>query len=538
MKMIRLFRGTMTGSQSLNLVVVHNHFRPGGVRRVIELALPSLAARLRPRLWRVTLAGGSPPDDDWLWGLQRRIEPVPVACRIDPSLSYLSEQPEASTRQITARLRGFLEALLTERFVPPCVVWAHNPGLGRNLLLTRELVRACKARGVPLVFHHHDWWFDNRWQRWPELRRAGFASLERVAAIIFTGARTVRHVAINQSDAGVLQRHFPGQSGWLPNPAAVGTVPSPADCRRARRWLRERLGNDAPVWLMPCRLLRRKNVAEALLLTRWLRPEAWLVTTAGVTSPDEQPYADQLRRAAARHHWPLRLSVLDGPENCGPAIPELLAASEAVLLTSLQEGFGLPYIEAAMARRALIARSLPNIAPDLAEWGLRFPQSYDEVRVDTALFDWWKEVSRQKSLFRLWRRALPEELRRHAGVPMVLSEKGVPAAVPFSRLTLSAQLEVLAQPAELSWSACVRHNPWLAGWRDAAAQGALRLTRCPPRAVARLSGARFAGGFARLLRTAPDRENSVKAGIAVQREFIREKLRGANLYPLFWSPET
>jgi glycosyltransferase involved in cell wall biosynthesis len=528
----------MTGSQGLNLVVVHNHFRPGGVRRVIELALPSLAERLRPTVRRVTLAGGSPPDDDWLWGLQRRLEPVPVVCRIDPSLSYLSEQPEASAKEITARVRDFLGALLSERFLPKCVVWAHNPGLGRNLLLTSELERVCRARGVPLVFHHHDWWFDNRWQRWPELRRAGYVSLERVAAIIFTGARTVRHVAINQSDAAVLQRHFPNQSGWLPNPAAVGAAPSPADCRRARRWLRDRLGNEAPVWLMPCRLLRRKNVAEALLLTRWLRPEAWLVTTAGVTSPDEQPYADQLRRAAARHHWPLRLSILENHGSGGPAIPELLAASEAVLLTSLQEGFGLPYIEAAMARRALIARSLPNIAPDLAEWGLRFPQSYDEVRVDTALFDWGREVSRQKSLFRLWRRALPEELRRCAGVPMVLSGNEVPPAVPFSRLTLSAQLEVLAHPAEMSWSACVQHNPWLTAWRDAAAQGALGLTRWPPRAVARLSGARFARGFARILRTTPDRDDSVKARVAVQQEFIREKLQGANLYPLFWSPQT
>ncbi|OYV85625.1 MAG: hypothetical protein B7Z73_13210, partial [Planctomycetia bacterium 21-64-5] len=40
------------------------------------------------------------------------------------------------------------------------------------------------------------------------------------------------------------------------------------------RWLSEQLGDDAPVWLMPCRLLRRKNLAEALLLARWLRPEA------------------------------------------------------------------------------------------------------------------------------------------------------------------------------------------------------------------------------------------------------------------------
>ena len=103
------------------------------------------------------------------------------------------------------------------------------------------------------------------------------------------------------------------------------------------------------MWLLPCRLLRRKNIAEALLLTRWLRPEAWLVTTGGVSSAEEQAYADGLAAAAQTHGWRLRLGILHGDESQKPSVPELLAASEAVLLTSLQEGFGLPYLEAAAA---------------------------------------------------------------------------------------------------------------------------------------------------------------------------------------------
>jgi len=98
------------------------------------------------------------------------------------------------------------------------------------------------------------------------------------------------------------------------------------------------------------------------------RAEGWLVTSGGATSADEQPYTYDLGAAANRHHWRLRLGLLQGDETHKPSVAELLAVSEVVLLTSIQEGFGLPYLEAAVARRPLIARALPNIAPDLARF--------------------------------------------------------------------------------------------------------------------------------------------------------------------------
>jgi hypothetical protein len=290
---------------------------------------------------------------------------------------------------------------------------------------------------------------------------------------------------------------------------------------------------------MPCRLLRRKNIGEALLLTRWLRPEAWLITTAGVTSPDEQPYSDRLRRAAARHGWPLRMSLLDRTGAEAPGIADLLGASEAVLLTSLQEGFGLPYIEAAVAQRALIARNLPNIAPDLAAWGLRFPQSYDELLVQSALFDRRRERSRQKQLFQEWRKTLPRAARARAGEPMFLKlDAAGEDAVPFSRLTLTAQLEVLEHPAPACWDACAPLNPWLHGWRDAAAKGALGLTSWPRQAVRRLSGEVFSESFQQILASEAKAPLTIEASAAAQWEFIQDKLRTENLYPLTWSPNT
>ena len=49
------------GTGDASLVVVHYHFRPGGVRRVLELLLPELAKRFK----KITLLGGESPDADW-----------------------------------------------------------------------------------------------------------------------------------------------------------------------------------------------------------------------------------------------------------------------------------------------------------------------------------------------------------------------------------------------------------------------------------------------------------------------------------------
>ena len=521
--------------RAVKLFIVHHHFRPGGVRRVIELAAPHLVGALRPRVNTVVLLAGEAPEALWLERFRSGLGALPVLVRTDPALGYIAEHrltPAVRAR----RLRAFFAEILAAPQAGGALVWAHNLCLGRNLALARELARSCAARDLALVFHHHDWWFDNRWQRWPEMRRSGFRSLAQVATAILPALPNVRHAAISQPDAARLRRHFGRQVAWLPNLRAVAPRPPEAQVRRARRWLTTQLGEAAPIWLVPCRLLRRKNLAEALLLTRWLRPEAWLVTTGGVSSAEEAEYGRRLELAARQAGWKLCLSLLAGDESGKPTVPELMAASEAVLLTSLLEGFGLPYLETAAARRPLIARALPNIAPDLARFGFRFPQSYGEILVDPSLFDQAAETERQRQLFHRWRRGLPRVWRPPAGQSALLTPAGTPSPVPFSRLTLTAQLEVLRQPVVTSWLRCAPLNPFLALWRDRASRGTLGITRWPHTADDWLGGTAYADRFAQLLNTRPTQPARATAGPAAQEEFIRRKLRPENLYPLMWSP--
>ncbi len=520
----------------MKLLIVHYHLRPGGIRRVVELATPHIVRAFGDVSCSVTLAVGEAPDAAWCKVFEKVCGGTAIGYFIEPAFGYFSEQ-DLAPAALRRSIRNALNRLFGAATADNTVVWAHNLGLARNLILTQELTGICEARGLPFLAHHHDWWFDNRWQRWPEARRVGFQSLDAVAKTIF-GSTRARHVAINHADAAILKRHIPGRITWLPNLNEPGPPPPRARVCFAREWLHHQLGHDAPVWLLPCRLLRRKNIAEALLLTRWLRPEAWLVTTGGSSSVEEHAYFEKLNAAAHRHRWRLRLGVLAGDETRKPTVAELLAASEAVLLTSIQEGFGLPYLEAAGARRPLIARALPNIAPDLARFGFCFPQYYEEILVNTDLFDWKTERARQAQLFRAWLNGLPPSARRLAGKPDMLAVKRQPPAVPFSRLTLTAQLEVLARPIARSWEASVKLNPFLETWRQRADAGRLQISPWPRGAARWLSGEHYGRRFRRVCDTAVRGDGKPLAAAACQEDFIRHKLKATFLYPLLWSQKT
>jgi glycosyltransferase involved in cell wall biosynthesis len=519
-----------------HLVVVHYHLRPGGVRRIIELALPYIVGNAPAPLDAITLASGEMPDLEWREDLQRNLHGTRVRFFCEPAFRYLTEQ-RSSPERIRRRIRLALEGLI-EGFSPDEIfIWAHNLGLARNLFLSDELAAVSERHGLSLLSHHHDLWFENRWARWGEMREAGFRSLSAVAKACFAAAARVCHLTINRMDHAVLRRHLGDeQARYLPNLAQAGKVPSPRRTRAARAWLYSQLGDDGPVWISPTRFLRRKNLAEAVLLTRWLRPEAWFVTTAGVSSREELQYAERLKAATRKGKWRVRFHLLADDNRSAPEISDLISASEAMLLTSAQEGFGLPYLEAAALGKPLIARHLPNVIPDLLELRFSFPNLYEEILITPSLLNLKTECERQQRLWRAWKAAMPSPCRHLADRPMLLGlPEGEP--IPFSRLTLSGQLEVLAITPEESWLACKEENPFLQQWRTRAQTGGLKAMRWPESAEAVVGEEAYAAKFWQTVAEIPEHPLSVRAVERAQRDSIAQRLGTQFLYPLLFGEE-
>ncbi|MCX7866890.1 hypothetical protein [Limisphaera sp. VF-2] len=521
----------------MHLVVVHYHYRPGGVRRVVELGACAVVRHLPVRWQSVVLAGGEAPAVAWLEHLRAQLAPVPVQMCVERALAYMAETRVPVSR-LRERLRRFWAGLFNDLSGAPAVVWAHNLGLGRNILLARELVRACHRRGIRLVSHHHDWWFEHRWHRWAELRRTGVGSFRALAETVLAAHPEVCHAVINRRDARALRTALGRQVAWLPNPMPPPAPVSATEVDAARRWLeRQAPTQGRPVWIVPCRLLRRKNLAEAILLTRWLRPEACLLTTGGVSSREETGYARKLRDAVHRHRWPVWLGALEEAGAGAPGVYALMRAAEVVLLTSILEGFGLPYLEAAVVERPLIARAVAHVVPDLRLLGFEFPQLYREIWIPTASFDWAAEARRQRRLFEKWRRQLPAGLGRARGLRLPWEDPRAPRVVAFSSLTLTGQLEVLAQPPEQSWAACAAWNPRLVEWRRRLAGGGLQITAWPAKADRWLGPAGYARRWWRLVRSSRA-GHSPGDPLRAQQALLEKTLASALRHPLLWAPRS
>ena len=503
-----------------NLLILHYHLRPGGVRRVIEMYLPALAAS--GAFDTITLASGDSPDKTWADQVKTSVKGVRFTIRTEPVLSYLTANAADS-----ARIRQEIGAFLARSAGQETLVWAHNLGLARNILLADELARFSAEKDVPMLSQHHDFWFDNRWARWPGLRANGFGSLEKVAKAIFASGSRVVHAAINSADERLLDKHMPARTVWLPNPTGPRARPSRGEIRSAGEWLRRELGHRGPAWIFPTRFLRRKNIGEAVLLTRWLRPEATLVTTAGVSSPEESGYARRLEEAAKRGGWPVRFRILAGRDGRSPSVPALMCASENVLLTSIQEGFGLPFLETAALGLPLLARRLKNVEPDLVRLGFRFPGLYDEALIPQEMFDHAAERKRQEVVYRGWKQSLPQACRHLAGTPLLLGTKAN-APIPFSRLTPDAQLEILSIPPAESWRAAAPCNPGLLAVKDSSMQP----VEWPEKTDALISPAACAARLLEAVRRMPESRMAGREAARTQDAFIAERLKPEFLYPL------
>ena len=432
-----------------HLVVLHSHWRPGGVRRVVELALPSIVRALSPWLRKVTLLSGGKSHE-------RLILPplgVETVFHIDPAFDYLpAGYFEAG--KFSERIKKTLEGVVSGGDPSRVLVWFHNPALAKNPLVCAEVGALSRRADVGLLMHHHDFWCAGRWERWETLQACGFDTPASAAAVLFGAGARCRHVTINSIDFKTLAPSFLGMADHLPNPLVQKVPDSNTRSSAARAWINEKTGGR-PLWISPTRLLRRKNLLEGIILARWLRPDAVFAIASGAFSSGERRYARILNEVAKESDGRVIIGLLDDPDS--PEVEQVLSLAEAVILTSVQEGFGMGFVEAAVAGVPVIARRLPHVKPDMEALGFMFPHLYDEVLIAPDLFDRKAEAVRQSVAIK----------KNQAGL-RIFNLRAIPAcgnaiagAVPFSRLTVEGQREVMRHPADKSWSICKELNPWL-----------------------------------------------------------------------------
>lgn len=293
-----------------------------------------------------------------------------ITVRTIPEIDSQHARVLAVNRQLNAgnvprdfdALTTAIRRSLTRALADVDVCLAHNVlTLHKNLALTRALRDLVAARPVRVIAWCHDFaWTDPLYadamhagMPWDLLRQAW----EGVRYVVVSDARRMELAQLLQVPARSIAVVPPG----------IDPLEFLGVSARAARWATGALNllAAAPLLLLPARVTRRKNIELAIEITAALRacglaPKLVVMGPLGAHNPANARYLEELR--ALRRARRVEDAVVFLQEHGAvddAARRDLYLLTDALLFPSEREGFGIPILEAGLAR-------LPIFCADLA----------------------------------------------------------------------------------------------------------------------------------------------------------------------------
>ncbi|HJN67677.1 MAG TPA: hypothetical protein QF761_15825 [Pirellulales bacterium] len=365
----------------MQIAIIHYHLNPGGVTQVIANHLQSLDLALDENIiCKVAIFHGG-KTKEWNPPFLKKLQNIKVSIHSVAALGYdawPAEQPDP-----TGLSDDLLRRLSEMGFDPAeTVIHVHNHSLGKNVSLPVALHKLAAA-GYPLLLQIHDFAEDFRPEQYARISKALSANQAGpVAGVLYPQASHIHYAVLNGRDCKVL-----AQSGVavdrlheLPNPI-VEFEQLPAQ-NKNHKILKEDIGVpvDTPLVLFPVRGIRRKNIGELLMWSALMRTRAFFGVTLAPNNAAELPaynrWKSLVKEAGLRCIFELGEKL---------SFQESLAAADALITTSVAEGFGMVFLEAQLAGRSLLGRKLPEITDDFEQNHIDLPFLYDRFAVPVDL---------------------------------------------------------------------------------------------------------------------------------------------------------
>ena len=282
-----------------------------------------------------------------------------------------------------------LSRQLTRSLAKCDVLIAHNVlSLHKNLALTASLKNLADAHKIKIIAWCHDFaWSDPQYASdvhpgapWEWLKQP------------WAG---VKYVVVSEARKDELRKLW--NAG---NPIAV--VPPGIDAgeflgitKTTMRWARDlALLDTAPLLLLPARLTRRKNIERAMeitvaLIERGINAKLIVTGPLGPHNPSNAAYLKQLR--ARRKSLGVENAVVFRYEFgvvSDAILRDLYLLSDALLFPSEREGFGIPLLEAGLARLPIFCTDLPPFRETACEYAHYFSpdESADAIAAQITTF--------------------------------------------------------------------------------------------------------------------------------------------------------
>ena len=362
----------------MNNAILHYHLNRGGVTQVIVnhlRALSKVVGDYQPL--RVAIIHGG-RQENWPADLPSQIPGVELSLHVVPEIDY--DTDVSSDPHPTRLAKGLAAAMGQSGFASEdTVLHVHNHSLGKNVALPEALGQLARD-GYALLLHIHDFVEDFRPGDYRRLFQAVGGDPERLCAALYPQAAQVHYAVLNGRDLGILRSAgVPAKRlHSLPNPVAeFDQLPTQ---RQAREKVKEHFAAiaEGPYIIYPVRGIRRKNLGEALLWSALADGETHIGLTMPPLNPAEQPSYRSWKKLAAELSLPV---VFETASVADLTFGDNLAAADAILTTSVAEGFGMVFLEAWLAGRRLLGRNLPEITGDYARAGVNLDSLYERLAI-------------------------------------------------------------------------------------------------------------------------------------------------------------
>jgi len=291
------------------------------------------------------------------------------------------------------RMRDSLAEKLAPLLIEADAAIAHNVHtLHKNLPLTAALHLLNDENGTAQIAWCHDFaWHDRLYQ--PQLHPGYPWDLLRKPW------RGVRYVAVSEHRRRRLAELLDVSPDLIEVIPPGITLASFLKFEALTRQILERLNLSCaePVFLLPARITRRKNIEFAIQVIAAIRktyPDAALLVTGppGAHNPSNLAYLDSLRTlrkelgVSKNVHFLYELGEagkpLQIPED---VLADLYHLADALLFPSKREGFGIPVLEASIARMPVFAADIPSIRESSRGYAHLFDPSGDPESVGRAI---------------------------------------------------------------------------------------------------------------------------------------------------------
>ncbi len=289
----------------------------------------------------------------------------------------LQVQHELAAGQVTPAfdvLKGEILRVLDGLLAGIDVCIAHNvTTLHKNLALTAALHELAARPHLKIIAWCHDFaWHD---PIYAEDLHPGFPW-----DLLQSRWPGVRYVVVSHARQADLAR-------LLQMPAAeIAVVPPGVDAigflglgATAAQWSAQfGLSEAAPLLLLPARVTRRKNIELAIDITAALRmeglnPRLLVMGPLGPHNPANAAYLEELQaRRRARGVQDAVILACEHGEVTDALRRDLYLLADALLMPSVREGFGIPLLEAGLARLPIFCADIAPFHESAGEWAHYF----------------------------------------------------------------------------------------------------------------------------------------------------------------------